>query len=107
MVGRRDRLGRKRKWGQRFHFETMWAQELKCQDIVRRSWGGARNLVENIQECSEVLGEWHQLKFGDISKKVNDCKKELDRLQRGPQIVECVQAARALENQIAALLRKE
>lgn len=108
-AGIRGRKGLRHK-AKLYRFENMWLQKQECENIVSNTWRSGPTppaLVRGISACSDALSVWSSKTFGNLPREIKKAKKELDRLQQGPQTQAIIEASRSLENRIAALLRKE
>ncbi|KAL5759495.1 hypothetical protein ACOSQ2_018333 [Xanthoceras sorbifolium] len=64
------------KWGRRFHFESSWADEEECHDIIRSQWeipkaGSLREVVAwKIQDCATSLNSWSRITLHKLRREI-------------------------------------
>ncbi|KAF4357907.1 hypothetical protein F8388_005388 [Cannabis sativa] len=65
------------KWHSRFHFESAWAEEERCSEIVTETWGEggssttARELNLKMAKCGVALQRWNKVKKKVLNMRLN------------------------------------
>lgn len=68
----------------RFKFEAMWQRHPDCEQIVSDCWrmssGGSafKRVMGCIKSCSYGLKDWNRSTFGNIQKKIEQCRERLE-----------------------------
>ncbi|KAL5766488.1 hypothetical protein ACOSP7_017105 [Xanthoceras sorbifolium] len=68
-----------------FHYENLWAEEVRCGEIVRESWKGmgcgtVTGVLENNRVCAIMLREWNKLQLQKLCRDIRERRDRLDRL---------------------------
>lgn len=83
----------RKNWGERFHFEEMWAEYKDCEDIVKSIWENEGDFIGKTNACKERLSSWSKRKFKRRVSVVKNLKKNIADLKALPP-----SAANAVEN---------
>lgn len=93
-----------------FRFESHWATEGDCKDIVEQGWRKGDNslsLPECIQSCTTSLQEWARRRFRDIPRQLKIKRSQLDRFQSHEQWKQYAKQIKKLQLDIENLYTKE
>ena len=69
-------------------FEAKWLEEDDCEQQVMRAWErvtqeGSNSLVKVQRDVLRDLWKWDRNVLGDLEKRINCVKKELENCRRG------------------------
>ena len=70
----------------RFQFEAMWTRRAECKDIIQGAWDGNQDLnsptriAARLRCCAENLSKWNKMVFGQIPKKIQEKRENLNSL---------------------------
>lgn len=70
-----------------FHFEAMWVGEERCEQIIDQVWSnigtsfGMEEVLNLIKGCGEELTSWNIVSFGQVRRKLNEARNELEKMQ--------------------------
>ena len=65
----------------------MWTEEGECENIVEDSWNGRtsgnqmNNIKTRIGACSQRLAQWNKTKYGNVQKRIQQCRTHLQQVQ--------------------------
>lgn len=67
----------------KFRFENAWMLDPLCYQIVKDSWelNSSDHIMQRIQQCGERLESWGKNLTRDFSKRIKNCKIELQQLR--------------------------
>ncbi|KAM6582619.1 hypothetical protein CsatB_009621 [Cannabis sativa] len=97
----------------RFRYEAMWSIDPECHQIVSSSWEStpASSVTEvvlhNISSCAQILGEWHEKKYGKLPKDIRNTKRRLAEAENKDSYAYDHLEVNELESQLSDLLEKE
>jgi hypothetical protein len=84
-----------------FHYEIMWEREEGLNAVVERSWNSRRagddlgSVAASLQRLTEELKIWSKNNFGQVTKKIEELREEMEQLEREDPIQK---RAQVLEN---------
>ena len=64
----------------------MWTRRAECKDIIQRVWDGSQDLnsptgiAARLRCCAENLSKWNKMVFGQIPKKIQEKRENLNSL---------------------------
>ncbi|XP_041001573.1 uncharacterized protein LOC121247264 [Juglans microcarpa x Juglans regia] len=70
-----------------FRFEAIWVGEERCEQIINQVWRnrgatfGMEEVLNLIKGCGEELTSWNRVSFGQVRRKLNEARNELEKLQ--------------------------
>jgi hypothetical protein len=71
-----------------FHYEIMWEREEGLNAVVERSWNSRRagddlgSVAASLQRLTEELKIWSKNNFGQVTKKIEELREEMEQLER-------------------------
>ncbi|CAN0860154.1 LINE-1 retrotransposable element ORF2 protein [Linum grandiflorum] len=67
------------KWGKCFRFESFWAKEEECSEVITKAWEEASldNLKQTLKHCEMKLSNWSSVKFGEIPRRITQLRRSL------------------------------
>ena len=72
-----------------FHFESLWAREDECHQIISSAWHEDHidkdqvGIQKKLSSCRLMLSQWHSHKFGNMAKSIKEASKKLASLDDG------------------------
>ncbi|XP_042988712.1 uncharacterized protein LOC122316247 [Carya illinoinensis] len=84
LYSRREKSSKRNKL---FRFEAMWTEEGEYENIVEDSWNGRtsgnqmNNIKTRIGACSQRLAQWNKTKYGNVQKRIQQCRTHLQQVQ--------------------------
>lgn len=70
----------------------MWAGDDKCSHIIDRVWsndedrGSMEGVLRLMKRCGEHFSEWNKHSFGNVFRKLDFAKKNLQQAQDGDSL---------------------
>uniref|UniRef100_A0A803Q6L7 Reverse transcriptase n=1 Tax=Cannabis sativa TaxID=3483 RepID=A0A803Q6L7_CANSA len=74
------------RWHSRFHFESAWAEEEKCSQIVTENWNRrtssttTHELKKKLTDCGNALNQWNKAKKKEMTLKLKEMEDKIARL---------------------------
>ncbi|KAL9667122.1 hypothetical protein QQ045_001471 [Rhodiola kirilowii] len=72
-----------------FRFEPMWLRHYSFMNVVPDSWKGSRSdsspWNEKLVRCAAALSSWNKREFGNIKKRIEWLKLELEKVRSLPR----------------------
>lgn len=102
-------FGKKRNF---FKLEAMWFKDDSCKKTCEMAWKGQsitspKEFQDRIISCGISLKDWETDHFGNISKLLSNCRKELGALEVVVSTQKVTEDRKKLELKIDDLLEKE
>jgi hypothetical protein len=70
-----------------FRYEIMWEREADMQAVIERSWLGKNRgsdlgaLSKSLETVTNDLKKWSSQHFGNVTRRIEELKRELERLE--------------------------
>ncbi|CAM8987641.1 unnamed protein product [Rhodiola kirilowii] len=100
--GRRKRM---------FRFEEMWLKHPGFKRDLHDFWksqnGNRLKWAAKLKNCSQFLKSWNSMHYGDIRKKIEKLKEELEEVKREDRTEEIVAKERSITEELDDWLAKE
>uniref|UniRef100_A0A803NSJ4 Reverse transcriptase n=1 Tax=Cannabis sativa TaxID=3483 RepID=A0A803NSJ4_CANSA len=74
------------RWHSRFHFESAWAEEEKCSQIVTENWNRGNSstttyeLKKKLTDCGNALNHWNKAKKKEMNLKLKELEDKIASL---------------------------
>ncbi|KAH6796646.1 hypothetical protein C2S52_021200 [Perilla frutescens var. hirtella] len=91
----------------------MWFSDDSCISTCKEAWNrqslqpSPTSLKRRLNDCQEPLQAWKSSHFGNVTKQLADCRKELEGLQSASNNIHTVDYQKIVEAKIQDLLCKE
>ncbi|KAF4372651.1 hypothetical protein G4B88_030396 [Cannabis sativa] len=78
----------KTRWRTRFHFESAWAEDNECANIVQSAWqhekevSNTRELQSRLGRCGQALQQWNKTKKKEMSRHLKEYEDKMALLTR-------------------------
>ena len=85
-----------------FRFETMWARDLECEEVVDQAWrkeftgSYGFNLMKKISHSSFLLSKWNKTSFGETKTKILEIERRIEVIQSKPPSIEALKGEASL-----------
>ncbi|CAM8895955.1 unnamed protein product [Rhodiola kirilowii] len=94
-----------------FRFEVMWLDHPQYDVQMRDFWssceeGGGRWSTK-LKTCKEMLKSWNQVAFGNLCKRIEKLKQELETVKSGTHTGEVVERERKIGEELDLWLARE
>uniref|UniRef100_A0A803PLN3 Reverse transcriptase domain-containing protein n=1 Tax=Cannabis sativa TaxID=3483 RepID=A0A803PLN3_CANSA len=100
------------KWRSRFHYESAWAEEEECTNIVHSAWlrnepiKHTQDLKNRLGDCGVALQKWNRRKKRYMTKQLNEYAEKISKLTQSTNTTDW-QQLQMLEHKQNLLLDKE
>nr|XP_023879274.1 uncharacterized protein LOC111991717 [Quercus suber] len=104
---------RRRRGKAQFRFESMWARDVGCRDVVEMAWsvdstvGDCYSTQDRIRNCQHQLQWWGKNVFGNLKKQINEKQTSLQCLENRNTLHEDAVNIQSLRREINELLERE
>ncbi|KAL8502166.1 hypothetical protein ACS0TY_021325 [Phlomoides rotata] len=98
----------KQKLSKIFRFEKLWLEKEGCLDVVEGGWNKediSISFTDRVNRCSAHLSKWNRRVFGNIKKKIQIVKANLDALQSRDQCAEIILESQQFQKELDELLK--
>uniref|UniRef100_A0A803QMV0 Reverse transcriptase n=1 Tax=Cannabis sativa TaxID=3483 RepID=A0A803QMV0_CANSA len=80
------------RWRTRFHFESAWAEDEECSNIVQSVWqqdkkiSNTRELQNRLGKCGQPLQQWNKSKKQEMTRHLKEYEDKISLLSRSTNV---------------------
>ncbi|KAL9664927.1 hypothetical protein QQ045_020336 [Rhodiola kirilowii] len=89
----------------------MWMEHPEYAEVMEKFWNesedGRARWSEKLRECKRMFKNWNNASFGNVQKRINKLKKELDDIKKLERTVEVVEKENEITEELDLWLARE
>ncbi|CAM8940407.1 unnamed protein product [Rhodiola kirilowii] len=94
-----------------FRFEAMWLEHPKFAEAMESFWNTIDNnnqgWMDKLRSCKNFLKDWNKASFGNVCKRINKLKEDLEKVKCSTRTEDLVRKEKAITEELDFWLARE